>query len=269
MRVSDARGATLTRTPAWVAVHNQPYGLIAQGAIAGLTLSFLVAIRAAGSVSGERERKTWDSLLLTPLDTWDLVVDKRTGAVERFLPHLVAYALPAFIVAICLGFNAAAWTVAVIIIAFAQMYYMASTGVWCSVKASNSWRSLFATIASGYGYGIGLVAAFGFVYLFLSCTVLPFVYLFLRLIGIKDPSADAVILTVTTVATVLTAFLLVRSGDTKVHYAKEWIDAQERYGRTITRSLTRALRSYAERKEQRRKQQMAREALAADQPASR
>src|SRR5262249_11105257 len=39
-----------------------------------------VAVRASGSISGERDRQTWDSLLTTPLDSADLLRGKWLGS---------------------------------------------------------------------------------------------------------------------------------------------------------------------------------------------
>jgi hypothetical protein len=193
---------------------------------------------------------------LTPLETWDLVIDKRTGTLQRFLPHLVAYAVPALAFSITAGLYAVSYTVSTVLSAFAAMYYMASTGVWCSVKSESSWRSLLLTLGTGYAFAVFVGSGYAFLYGVAACTITPFLFFFLRLVGIQNLELAAVI-TGTVVGTLGTLWTLLRWADMRVHSAKEWIDAQERYGRTLTRSLARALRKYAERQEQRRREQQA------------
>src|SRR5262249_56872 len=44
-------------------------------------LNAVVCVRAATAVSGERERRTWDDLLLTPLTAQELIEQKQQGIV--------------------------------------------------------------------------------------------------------------------------------------------------------------------------------------------
>lgn len=226
--------------------------ILLQGLAVGLLTSLVVGIRASGSVSGERERKTWESLLLTPVDTWDLVVDKRAGTMQAYYPILAAYALPTLAASGALGLDMLVLAASNVMLTLAMVFYMASTGVWCSVTSASSWRSLVATLAFGYGRIAGLLTLFAFVYLFVSCGVFPFVFFFLHLMGV-DSISHAMLLSASLVASAGMTFLLVRNGDTKIHYARSWIDAEERYGRTLTRSLTRALLKHYEKMDERRK----------------
>jgi ABC-type transport system involved in multi-copper enzyme maturation permease subunit len=228
-----------------------------QAGVAGLLASLVIGIRASGAVSGERERKTWESLLLTPTDTWELVVDKRLGLMEWMYPYCYAFALPAlgFALALALetkGLDAVAFTGGMLLLGWTAMYYMASTGIWCSVSSRSSWRSLVATVGTGYGYCLVIVAVVAFAYLWLGCIIVPIFLLVLSCFGVKTVPVE-VMLGLFVVTCLLLGWLLLRKADTKLWYAQAWIDNEERYGRTLTRSLARALRKHYERLEERRR----------------
>jgi ABC-type transport system involved in multi-copper enzyme maturation permease subunit len=74
---SGARAAALTMLGLW--------------ALILLTLS--VAVRASGSISGERERRTWDALLATTLPAYDIVHGKLNGILMSSWPYVLAYGL--------------------------------------------------------------------------------------------------------------------------------------------------------------------------------
>jgi len=57
--------------------------------------SLAVAVRASGTISGERERKTWDGILGTPLGSSELVHDKHRGILTATWPYMFAAYLPA------------------------------------------------------------------------------------------------------------------------------------------------------------------------------
>jgi ABC-type transport system involved in multi-copper enzyme maturation permease subunit len=246
--------AASTAASYWVALQQQPLLFLVQGLVACFLLSLVVGIRASGSVSSEREGKTWETVLLTPLETWDLVIDKRAGTLQRFLPHLAAYALPALVFSTTAGAYAVAYTVATLLATLGAMHYMAANGVWCSVKSESSWRSLLVTLGSGYAYAVVIASGFLFVYGAGACVVTPLLFVLLRKMGIDDFELTAVI-TGTVGGTLAAIWTFVRWADGCAHSAKEWIDAQERYGRTLARSLARALKKYAERQEQLRREQ--------------
>ena len=63
----------------------RPGSLIMQGLVFVLASTLIVTVRAAGAVTGERERDTWLSLRLTPLE--DAAMGDLLG---RYLPRLSA-----------------------------------------------------------------------------------------------------------------------------------------------------------------------------------
>ncbi len=73
---------------------------------AAFLAGILAAIRCAGSVSGERERQTWDLLLLTPLETKTLLRGKLWGVLDTIGPYQLAYLGAAVPMALLLGLPA-------------------------------------------------------------------------------------------------------------------------------------------------------------------
>jgi ABC-type transport system involved in multi-copper enzyme maturation permease subunit len=67
--------------------------LLVQGWWVLLLLSLVVGVRGSGCVSGERERQTWDGLLVTPLPTGELVRGKLRGILGAAWPYLLGYYL--------------------------------------------------------------------------------------------------------------------------------------------------------------------------------
>jgi hypothetical protein len=232
----------------WMYRKLEPTNFIAAGAVAALVLSLLVGIRASGAVSGEREAKTWESLLITPLDTWVLVQDKVTAVLWLSYPLLGAFGASVLVGAWLLGWDAFTYTLAMLAFCWSTMYYMAATGVSASVTSRGSWRSLLATLAGGYGYILLLVVVVGFVFSWMGCLVGPIVGLFMTLGGIVSVNGKTYLIeAICTTASLIICYRLVRAAQIKSHYARCWIDDSERYGRTFTRSLTRALLKHQER----------------------
>jgi ABC-type transport system involved in multi-copper enzyme maturation permease subunit len=236
----------------WIIKEDEPTYFAFQGVVALFLLSLVAGIRASGSISGERERRTWESLLLTPLDTWDLIYDKLHGTRDALFPYFVAYAVPALIASYWGGVGAMIITAALVALTYIAIYYMAATGVTCSARSRSSWRSLISTVVTGFAYWLAALMGLGFVYLWLGVTLGPLVEFILRLGGIvKFDFPLEVAGCVTTCVAV--AFFLWRSSDKRIAYAKVCVDDNERYGRTFTRSLERALIKHYERLEQRRR----------------
>lgn len=108
----------------------------------------LVGIRAAGAISGERERRTWDGLLMTPLDANQLVRGKLWGIIDGVRPYLFSYTVPAAILA---AVNGPVSLLAILfwwLAAWILMYFTAAIALENSVRSSSSWRSLLFTLIS-------------------------------------------------------------------------------------------------------------------------
>jgi ABC-type Na+ efflux pump permease subunit len=148
--------ATLDTPALYAAMPDAHFGFIVQGLIVMLLASLVVGIRCSGAITGERERQTWEALLLTPLSVRQILQAKLWGVLGASVWYLLAYAAPAVTLAALGGPAALFWTVLWLAVTLLAMYYIGSAGLWCSVRARNSWRSLLGTLTAGYLGGIAL-----------------------------------------------------------------------------------------------------------------
>jgi hypothetical protein len=152
-----------------------------QGAVGALLFSLLVGIRCSGSVSGERERQTWEALLLTPLEVRQLIRGKLWGIMFVSYVYLAVYAVPALLLSLLAGPVAVFWVVLWLGVTVLAMYYLGAAGMWSSVRSRGSWRSLLSTL--GFGYVGGFI-----VYVCLSPVILIialFILIILTLIDLR------------------------------------------------------------------------------------
>lgn len=124
-----------------------------QALVVLLVASVLVGIRCSGAVTGERERQTWEALLLTPLLIRQLIDDKLRGIVGASYPYLAAYVVPAIVAAGRESLAALGWTLLGLPATLLAMHFVGAAGIWCSVRCKSSWRSLLGTLGIGYGIG--------------------------------------------------------------------------------------------------------------------
>lgn len=73
------------------------------GGIVLVLACLVVGIRCSGTISGEREKQTWEALLLTPLATQQLIRNKLWGILGAAVPYVLAYMIPALILAAIVG----------------------------------------------------------------------------------------------------------------------------------------------------------------------
>jgi ABC-type transport system involved in multi-copper enzyme maturation permease subunit len=230
----------------------EPTLFIFQGAVFLFLASLTAGVRTSGAITGERERQTWDSLLLTPLDTWDLIMDKANGALDLLMPYFVAFAVPAALLALWMGATAVISTLSLLLLTWAAIYYMAATGIWCSVRSKGSWRSLVATLTTGYGYLLAILFGFSLIYFWFSCGIGSFIFFFLTLVGLTNLSLA--VWTILCIPTCVGAsWFLWKASFPKLDKARAWVDEHERYGRTFVRSLASALRTHYRRLEERQR----------------
>jgi len=123
---------------------------LVQGIFVMLVASLIVGIRASGAVSAEREKQTWEALLLTPLQTRELVRGKLSGIFGASMPYLIAYAVVVLPLSGLGGFVAFMWTALWLGVTALAVYYIGAAGIWCSARSSTSWRSLLGTLGFGY-----------------------------------------------------------------------------------------------------------------------
>src|SRR5260370_32001882 len=105
-----------------------------------------LALRAAGTISGERERQTLDSLLTSDLEAKDILLGKLFGcfwgmrkvgivlAVTLALGTLTGGVLPPF-------------TALVLLALFAHAAFAVSLGMYCSLLSRTTLRATIATVS--------------------------------------------------------------------------------------------------------------------------
>lgn len=123
--------------------------------------ALMTAVRAAGSITGEREQGTWMTLLMTPLTTRAIVRGKLWGIFRACLPYLLAYAAAALPIAWFVGTNALFGQAALLLVLGLTLIYVITVGLWCSVRARSTWRSLLLTWVHCYLTWLGLLAVLG------------------------------------------------------------------------------------------------------------
>jgi ABC-type transport system involved in multi-copper enzyme maturation permease subunit len=131
-------------------------GFLTQAVLAMNLFALLVAVRCSGSVTNERERQTWDALLLTPLTVEQLIRGKLWGIMRVSYVYLAAYAIPALLLALLAGAGAVFWTLVYLGETLLAMYYLGAVGMWSSVRARSSWRSLLLTVLVAYAAGVAI-----------------------------------------------------------------------------------------------------------------
>jgi ABC-type transport system involved in multi-copper enzyme maturation permease subunit len=133
--------------PAWL-------GFYIMGMVVQLLASLVVGIRCSGSITGEREKQTWEALLLTPLSAKQMVSSKLWGVMGASYWYLLAYAAPAVIFSVLGGLQSLFLTALLIVQTALATYFIGAAGVYCSASSKNSWRSLLKTMAWGYLGGL-------------------------------------------------------------------------------------------------------------------
>jgi hypothetical protein len=203
-----------------------------QGLVVLVVAALVVGVRASGSVTGERERQTWEGLLLTPLESRQLIRGKVWGIIDSARPYLFAYTIPALAASLLAGPFAVYWTVYWGAMTWVAMYFMSGTGVEASVRSSGSWRSLLMTFSSA-----GRAALSRFTLLGLACGF--FVALVCTgIMGMALPSAGGVRAVFFSVGCLVVAATLFSQGELLLTRAEAMIAQLERVSQEKDRRLT-------------------------------
>jgi ABC-type transport system involved in multi-copper enzyme maturation permease subunit len=117
-------------------------------------LLLAVAVRAAGSVSGERDRQTLDGLLTTPLDSDSILFAKWLGAITSVRRGWVWLGAVWVLGLVTLGLH----PVALLLLAATWLVYaafVAGLGLWFSVTSRTTLRATTWTLVSTVGAALG------------------------------------------------------------------------------------------------------------------
>lgn len=168
---------TIAILAAIAAVFATPTAIIVLAVTQFVGSALFVGIRAAGSITSERERQTWDSLLVTRMDAHQLLRGKLWGHVDAVWPYQLCYLVP---VAAAAWFEDP-WLFAGVIYAWLAswivLYYFGAIGISVSVTAASTWRAILATmlssLASLAGFQIALSYFVAFLWIGLVAIMVP------------------------------------------------------------------------------------------------
>ena len=149
--------------------------LVVFGGFAGTLFCWLlqlgVGLRAAVSIASERERSTWDALLMSPLKPAEISVAKLAGSLHA-LRYLAAAMLLAWTLAAVVGALSAHDYVIWVIGNIVMCSFMAAVGVRFSLSMPTATRAMSWTIGVRLGVWIAVaLVAIGIIgFVFLACT---------------------------------------------------------------------------------------------------
>lgn len=129
-------------------------GFLFQGGCLLFLGSVLVGLRCSEALTRQREQRTWEALLLTPLTTREILDGILRGTFRAVLPYLLAFGLPMIVVAWFGDLNALIPAVVTVCLAWPALYGVGAVGLWCSARARSSWRALL-----GWSLGSFVVSA--------------------------------------------------------------------------------------------------------------
>jgi ABC-type transport system involved in multi-copper enzyme maturation permease subunit len=162
-------------------------GFWMQGLAILLLASLVVSIRCSGAITGKRERQTWEPLLLSGLNTRELIRGKLWGIIGSSYAYLFACGLPAVILSLLAGPLATFWTVVCLAVTVLVLYCVGAVGLYSSASSKSSWQALLWTLFFCYLLGTVLNAiASGALFVFLQG-----VFLLLRTLDLNLQTALA------------------------------------------------------------------------------
>lgn len=136
-----------------------------------LVASIVIGARASGSVCGERERQTWDSLLLSPLEGRELLRHKLYGILLAALPYFLTYVFASLFIALFAPIRVIVWKIVISAAAASYAHLFGAFGIWNSAKGTSTWRSLIATLVGGWFMTLGIHLGVGMLALVASLMV--------------------------------------------------------------------------------------------------
>lgn len=124
-----------------------------------IVLSLLIPVMTSGAISGERERKTLDIMLTTPMKPWSIVLGKLESVLALVMLFVIS-GLP--ILAVPFIYGGMSWKrlVQYIFLLLFLGIYIGSVGIFCSSVMKRS--MLAAVLTIGIGILILVVSTVGF-----------------------------------------------------------------------------------------------------------
>jgi hypothetical protein len=122
------------------------FGFLAQGLLVLLLAALLVNLRGAGGISGEREKGTWDALLLAGMSARAMVRGKLLGIIEWTYPYLIAYAVPALLLGGLGGLVSLLAVLGTLALTWPAMYLSGAVALERSTRYPSPWRAATASL---------------------------------------------------------------------------------------------------------------------------
>jgi ABC-type transport system involved in multi-copper enzyme maturation permease subunit len=166
--------------------HAKDDTFLAHGVAMIVVFGLFVTLRSSGAISRERERQTWEGLLLTPLEPYALIRGKLWGIMDSITPYLLAYFLGALLwsVGFCvdrfwhheywIGVWAVACTVVCWLSAWGFVYFQTANGLYHSAHSPNTLRATVQAIWTG---GTAVLTGAAVPVVLMVCLVSPVVVL--------------------------------------------------------------------------------------------
>jgi ABC-type Na+ efflux pump permease subunit len=141
------------------------------GTLLGWLLQWGIGLRAAVSIASERERATWDALLMSPLKPGEISVAKLLGSIYA-LRYLAAAMLLAWTLAALVGAVSVSSYITWIVGNLVMGAFMAAVGVRFSLSLPTATRAMSWTIGVWLGLWpvIGFIAISAIGFIVIACT---------------------------------------------------------------------------------------------------
>ncbi len=120
-------------------------------------VALIMPIMTASSISGEKERQTFDILLTTPIKTFSIIVGKNISAVLRVMLFIVA-SIPLMAVAFTIGGTSWLYLLVYLLEMFVFATFAGAIGILASTLTKKSITAIILSyVMYGFFYGITFV----------------------------------------------------------------------------------------------------------------
>jgi hypothetical protein len=116
--------------------------LFVSGTLFLLLSALLIGVQAAVSISGEREGRTWETLLLIPATPEQIVRGKLWGLLDAAWPFQLAYLIGSLPAVLLVGLGGVVAVALPWLGGWLAMYFTAAVGLDNSARVGSSWQAL-------------------------------------------------------------------------------------------------------------------------------
>lgn len=139
--------------PQWPPRPSRSFWAMSMASLGLVFIPVVVGARASGAICTERDRHTWELIMLTPLTSRTIVRQKLWGVMHAGAGYFAIYACALILIALAFGhIEEVIGVVVLLVFTWMLSYLMAANGLAWSAKSTSAWRSLLSTLVSGYLY---------------------------------------------------------------------------------------------------------------------